>query len=94
MSDAKLSDLMKVYHDLERTLTGLRKSAEKHLQRDVPIDLKKLINQLNLSKQRIERKIGNTILLEKQHMGRRLRTVVSTLRKASRDSIDSLRNEA
>lgn len=94
MSDAKLSDLMKVYHDLEKTLAHLKKSAEKHLHRDVPIDLKKLIRQLNRSKQRLERKIGNTILLEKQQMGRRLRTVVASIRKGARDGLNNLRQEA
>ena len=35
MGDAKLSDLFKVYHDLERTLVQLRKNAERQLQRDI-----------------------------------------------------------
>ncbi len=84
MSDAKLSDLFKVYHDLEKTLTQLRKQAEKRLHRDMPIDVKKLIRQLNRSKQRLERKIGNTILLEKQEMRRRFDGVVTTLKRAGR----------
>ena len=84
MSDAKLSDLFKVYHDLEKTLVHLRKQAEKTSHRDVPIDLKKLIRQLNRSKQRLERKIGNTILLEKQEMRRRLDGVVTSLKRAGR----------
>ncbi len=86
MSDAKLSDLFKVYHDLEKTLAQLRKQAEKHLHRDMPIDVKKLIRQLNRSKQRIERKIGNTILLEKQTMRRRFDDVVTTIKRAGRRS--------
>ncbi len=83
MGDPKLSDLFKVYHDLERTLTQLRKNAERHLHRDIPIDVKKLIRQLSRSKQKLERKIGNTILLEKQQFGRKFRQVVISLKKTA-----------
>jgi hypothetical protein len=42
--------------------------------------VRKLIAQLSRSKRRIERKIGNTLLLEKQHLKRKIKTFTSTLR--------------
>lgn len=70
----KLLELVRVYQDLERTLRELKSvagsrasvSALKH------IDVRHLIDRLSQSKKRLERKIGNTLVLETDHMKRRI----------------------
>jgi len=55
-----LNELLRVYHDLEKTIKGLRSTAEKHMAHDSclsHINLKKLISQLSRSKKKIERKL-------------------------------------
>lgn len=77
----KLSELLRVYQDLEKTLRELKAvagsraglgSALKH------IDVRGLIRQLSVSKRRLERKIGNTLLLEKAHIRRRIQSLLKT----------------
>jgi hypothetical protein len=77
---SKINELIRVYQDLEKTLRGLKdtagKSAESSLRQ---INVRKLIVQLSRSKRRLERKIGNTLLLEKQHLKKRIRNIASNL---------------
>lgn len=65
----RLSDLVSVYEDLEKTLKGLRTSSllqgKNSLQE---INIKKLITQLSKSKRKIERKISATLVNEKAQM--------------------------
>jgi hypothetical protein len=82
MKNGKINELVRVYHDLEKTLKQLRQTAEKNLALESSlrhINVRKLITQLSRSKRRIERKIGNTLLLEKQHLKRRLQELTSNL---------------
>lgn len=80
MGNGKLNELVRVYHDLERTIRSLRASMEKNAESQLKqINVKALIIQLARSKRRLERKIGNTLLLEKQHLKRRLRQITSNL---------------
>jgi hypothetical protein len=80
--EAKVHELVRVYHDLERTLSSLKRSRPG--QKAAPnINLKKLIHQLGISKKRIERKIGNTLLLEKHHLKTKLRNFKSGFSKDS-----------
>lgn len=77
-----ISDLMKVYQDVERTLKGLRETAERTFGGEnslAHINLKKLINHLTDSKLDLEQKIGDTLLHEKQLLKRRLKTLASNL---------------
>ena len=81
----RLHELLRVYQDLEKTLKHLKQSAERTTETSLaPINVRKLIVQLSRSKRRLERKIGNTILLEKQHLKKRIRTIASNL--GSRES--------
>jgi len=75
MSKTKLQELVHVYEDLERTLKSLRGMAVGggSLKQ---IDLKKLVAQLSRSKRKLERKIGNTFLLEKEHLRKKLETFI------------------
>jgi len=75
----KLNELVRVYQDLEKTLKNLKKSAERAETTLGHINVRKLISQLSRSKRRLERKIGNTILLEKQHLKRRIKVLTSNL---------------
>lgn len=68
----QLGDLIKIYHDLERTLRGLRLKTSCGQEALKNIDVRKLILQLKRSKRRLEQKIGNTLLVERQHLRRRL----------------------
>ncbi len=86
MKNRKINELLRVYHDLEKTLKQLSASAEKNLHIESSlrqINVRKLINQLSRSKRRLERKIGNTLLLEKQHLKRRLKALTSNLHSNS-----------
>ena len=73
----RIHELVKVYQDLERTLRGLKRSYQKlqAVESLSAINILKLIYQLSRSKKRLERKIGNTILLEKQQLKRRIRAI-------------------
>lgn len=69
-----MSELIRVYQDLERTLKNLRQLAPNGPQAAVrQVNLPRLIDQLSQSKRRIERKIRNTLLLEKEGLKRNLR---------------------
>ncbi len=80
--NTKLHELIRVYQDLEHTLQGLRRSVEKNAEHSLRnINVRKLMVQLARSKRRLERKIGNTLLIEKQHLKKRLHAITSTLHK-------------
>ena len=65
----KLSDLVNVYEDLEKTLRGLKANALLHSGNSLrEINIQKLITQLSKSKRRIERKISTTLVSEKAQM--------------------------
>jgi hypothetical protein len=67
-------ELIRVYQDLELTLRDLKRASDK--PRAVCgiqyIDVRSLIRQLSRSKTRLERKIGNTLLLETDQIKRRI----------------------
>lgn len=69
----KLSELVSVYEDLERTLKRLKTNAL--LQREnslMQINIQKLITQLSKSKRKIERKISHTLLIERSQIRHQL----------------------
>jgi hypothetical protein len=70
----KLLELVRVYKDLERTLRELKSVSGARTDRSVlkHIDVGALIHRLSQSKRRLERKIGNTLILETDQMKRRL----------------------
>lgn len=70
----RLIELIRVYQDLERTLRELKAVAGSggHLAALKHIDVRSLIKRLSNSKRRLERKIGNTLVLETDHMKRRI----------------------
>lgn len=76
----EINELIRVYQDLERTLRGLKASLERNAESSLKqINVRALIVQLSRSKRRLERKIGNTLLLEKQHLKKKLRQITSNL---------------
>ena len=80
MPKATLHELIRVYQDLEKTLRALKASAGRNLEGSLKeINVRKLIAQLSRSKRKLERKIGNTLLLEKQHLKRRLKEIASNI---------------
>ena len=89
----KLEELVRVYEDLENTLRVLRR---KKLGSGSPlgqINVRKLIVQLSRSKRTLERKISNTILLEKQLFKRRLQSLIPGPRlKTGKDKASTRRN--
>ena len=77
-------ELVRAYEDLEKTLKGLKKTyGNAHMLESSihSINVKKLIDQLSRSKKKLERKIGNTLLLEKQQWEKKFRAMTSNLRK-------------
>lgn len=80
MKSTKLKELVRVYEDLEKTIQGLRRTMERNAEHSLKnINVRKLIVQLARSKRRLERKIGNTFLLEKQHLKKRLHAITHPL---------------
>jgi transposase len=78
---ARLGELIRIYQDLEKTLKELKKRYDKYEKLDARfahLDLRKLIAQLSRSKKKLERKIGNTLLLEKQHLKRRIKVITDS----------------
>lgn len=75
---ARLEQLWRAYEDLERMISLLKRRraimGEASLR---SIDVTKLLEQLARSKRRLERKIGNTLLLEKENLQRRLHTLAN-----------------
>lgn len=73
-----IDELFRVYYDLEKTLQQLRRAYSKNAELTIrQINVQKLINQLTRSKRRLERKISNTLLLEKDEIKRKLKLVVT-----------------
>ena len=83
LHNQKIVEWLKAYIDVERTLKLLSQSythaggLEARLR---SINVRKLLDQLSLSKRRLERKIGNTILLERNHLRKRIRRFTSSIR--------------
>jgi len=75
---SKLEQLLRVYEDVESVLRNLRQK-EGQMDESSSIDVRKLIEQLARSKRRIKSKIGNTLLLEKQNIKRRIKNFASDL---------------
>lgn len=78
LSKARLEQLWRAYEDLERVMAALKK--RRALLGEVSlrsIDVTKLLDQLARSKRRLERKIGNTLLLEKEHLQKKLHHLAS-----------------
>lgn len=71
-----IDELLRVYEDLERTLRSIRRAGENNVY---PINVRKLIDQLSRSKKRIERKIGNKILLKRQNLRRRIKRLADAI---------------
>lgn len=79
---AQVLKLIQVYQDLERTLRKLKKreaESKKGAGPIQPINMYKLISQLSRSKKKLERKIGNTLLLEKQQLKRKIKNMTQDL---------------
>lgn len=75
-----ISELVKAYEDLEKTLRVLKANCERNFVGESSlrhINVRKLITQLSRSKKKLERKIGNTILLEKQSLKKRVRALTA-----------------
>jgi hypothetical protein len=83
LKSKKIEELIRVYQDLEKTLKSLKASYEQNSAHSNYINVKKLIDQLSRSKKKLERKIGNTVLLEKQHFKKRLKAIASNLASKS-----------
>ena len=77
---AKLNELLRVYEDLENNLKVLKRTVKRNSDPSLlNINVKKLIGQLSRSKRRLERKIGNTLLLEKQYLKKRIGNITSSI---------------
>jgi len=72
----KLKELIRVYHDLELTIGSLKAQLSRQRGSGCAIDLQKLLGQLDKSQRTLKRKIGNTLLIEKQHLKRRIKVVL------------------
>jgi hypothetical protein len=69
----RLSELVSVYEDLERTLRRLKTSALQTSGNSLmQINVRKLIVQLSKSKRKIERKISSTLLSERAQIVHKL----------------------
>lgn len=69
----RLSELVSVYEDLEKTLKGLKARTLIHGGNSLrEINIQKLITQLSKSKRKIERKISTTLVNEKAQMKNQL----------------------
>ncbi len=77
--DGKIDDLLRVYHDLEKTLRSLKANYDQNAGNLNYINMKKLIAQLSRTKRKLERKIGNTVLLEKQNFKKKIKAIASNL---------------
>ena len=77
MSDkhGKLSELIRVYQDLERTLKALKANAERSVVAE-SINMRKLIDRLSKSKRVLERKIGEALAAEKAHIRKRFNRLI------------------
>lgn len=75
----RMDDLIRVYEDLEKTLKTIRDTAGEDGGSSYPINVRKLIEQLSRSKKRLERKIGNKILLERQNLKRRIKRFADSI---------------
>lgn len=76
----KIDDLIRVYEDLERTLIDIKSLAcqgtsLKH------INVKKLVKQLSKSKKKVEQKIGNLIVSEKEVLQKKIHKLTSQFLK-------------
>lgn len=71
-----VDELVRVYEDLERTLKSLSKGST---AAGYPINLRKLVEQLSRSKKRLERKIGNQLLLKRQNIRRKIKRIARSL---------------
>jgi hypothetical protein len=71
----KLLEWVNAYWDIEQTIEELKKANanNKHFSAIQYINIKKLVEHLTQSKKRLERKINNKLLLEKQHLKRRIK---------------------
>lgn len=74
----RIEQLLRVYEDVESLLRTL-KQKESQMRGAHAIDVRKLIEQLARSKKRLERKIGNTLLLEKHNIKRKIRGFASDI---------------
>ena len=76
MLEKSMEELVRVYEDLEKTLKSLKASSSEKIEGPYAINLRKLVEQLSRSKKRIERKIGNKILLERQNLKRKMKRFI------------------
>ena len=88
----RLSELWLAYRDLDQTLVALRARARlPHAL--APINVRKLIRQLARSKRQLERKIGNTLLIEKDHLKRRIQNLSHHWKRTEPTGITSKSDE-
>jgi hypothetical protein len=78
--NGKLEELLRIYEDLEKLITHLgHQTGADRKYNPGGIDLVKLVRQLQASKRRLERRISNTFLLEKQEWRRKIQRGLSLL---------------
>lgn len=77
MLEKSMEELVRVYEDLEKTLKGITESSVTIQDGHYSINIRKLVEQLSRSKKRLERKIGNKILLERQNLRKRIKRFAS-----------------
>lgn len=83
MKCKKKVELIRAYRDLEKTLAKLNNKSRRLKYMDPmlhQINLKKLVIQLTLSKRRLEAKLSNSILLEKQKLKRKISAVTQYIK--------------
>lgn len=73
--DGKLTELIRVYQDLERTLKALKANAERSVVAE-SINIRKLIDRLSQSKRALEAKISEALATEKAHIRKRFNRLI------------------
>ena len=82
-----IQELVRLYQDLEHTLKGLKAAAGKEASVK-QINVRRLISRLSTSKKRLERKIGNTLLLEKHEIKVKLHKLLGRQDRARRNKLN------
>ena len=70
-----LTELIRVYQDLERTLRGLKANAQRSVATE-SINMKKLIERLSRSKRQLEKKISEALTTEKAAIRKRFHRLI------------------
>ena len=76
--DTRLTEWVRTYLDLDKTMGALFHQSEK-LEPMLRINVTRLIQQLSASKRKLERRISNRLLLEKHHLGMKIKGLTGQL---------------